>query len=78
MATTLAALGSVKATAEAGTHYDQLLAPGNDAGAALLNTAIDALVQQTRSIERAVTALKLEPVAIEGSDSLDQPTAVFK
>jgi putative iron-regulated protein len=78
MAATLAALGSVKATAEAGTHYDQLLAPGNDAGAALLNTAIDALVQQTRSIERAVTALKLEPVAIEGSDSLDQPTAVFK
>ncbi|XEU29383.1 imelysin family protein [Tistrella bauzanensis] len=78
MAVTLASLGAIKATAEAGTHYDQLLAPGNEAGAALINTAIDGLVQQTRAIERAVTALKLEPVAIEGSDSLDDPNAVFK
>ena len=39
---------------------------------------IDALTVQTRSIERAVAALELEPIAFEGSDSLDNPEAVFQ
>jgi putative iron-regulated protein len=75
---TMMALGAIKAVAEAGTHYDQLLATGNVAGEALVSGAIEALVAQTRSIERAVSALKLETIAFEGSDSLDNPEAVFQ
>ena len=37
-----------------------------------------ALVDQTRSIERAVAALGLGAIAVEGSDSLDNPDAVFQ
>ena len=39
---------------------------------------VDALIAQTRSIERAVGVLALENVAFEGSDSLDNPEAVFQ
>jgi putative iron-regulated protein len=72
------ALGAIKTVAEAGTSYDQMLATGNDAGGALVMGAIDALIAQTRSIERAVSALGLESIAFEGSDSLDSPDAVFQ
>lgn len=74
----MASLAAIKTVGEAGTHYDQLLATGNAAGEALLMTAIDALVAQTRSIERAVSALNLSQIAFEGSDSLDNPDAVFQ
>ena len=47
-------------------------------GNAIVQAAIDALVAQTRNIERAVTAIGLEGVAVEGSDSLDSPNAVFQ
>ena len=36
------------------------------------------LVDQTKSIERAVSALKLDAIAFEGSDSLDAPDKVFQ
>lgn len=74
----VAALGSIKAAAEGGMAYDQMLGLGNDAGKELIEGAVSALVAQTRSIERAVAALGLETVAVEGSDSLDNPTAVFQ
>ena len=76
--TSVLALDRVKIASEAGLGYDQMLARGNDAGEALVMAAIDALVDQTRSIERAVSALGLDQVAIEGSDSLDNPSAVFQ
>ncbi len=75
---TVAALADIKTTAEAGTSYDQLLARGNAAGETLIGGAVDALVHQTRAIERAVAALNLAPIAFEGSDSLDNPTAIFQ
>jgi putative iron-regulated protein len=75
---TMMALGAIKTAAEAGTSYDQMLAAGNVAGEALVMGGIDALIAQTRSIERAVSALDLEPIAFEGSDSLDNPDAVFQ
>jgi putative iron-regulated protein len=75
---TMAALGAIKTTAEAGMAYDQMLDPDNEAGGALVQAAIDALVVQTRSIESAVGALGLNAIAFEGSDSLDNPTAVFQ
>jgi putative iron-regulated protein len=74
----VAALGAVKAAADGGMSYDMMLDPANEEGKALLQAAIDALVTQTRSIERAVEALKLDGIAFEGSDSLDNPNAVFQ
>ncbi len=75
---TIIALGAIKTVGEAGTHYDQLLATGNTDGEALVMAAIDSLVTQTRSIERTVSALGLSQIAFEGSDSLDNPDAVFQ
>lgn len=74
----VAALAAIKAAAEAGMAYDQMLAPGNARGEALIMGAVDALVRQTASIERAMTVLGLEAVGFEGSDSLDNPSAVFQ
>ncbi|MBS1302705.1 imelysin family protein [Loktanella sp. SALINAS62] len=64
--------------AEAGLHYDMMLDPANTAGGQLIQDAIDGLVAQTREIERAVTALGGTQIAFEGSDSLDNPDAVFE
>jgi len=74
----VAQLGQIKAAAEAGFSYDQMLARGNAAGEELIMSAVNALVAQTRSIERAVTVLKTGEVSVEGSDSLDNPSAVFE
>ena len=38
--------------------------------------AVDALVDQTRAIEKAVNAMNLNALVFEGSDSLDQPSVV--
>ena len=38
--------------------------------------AIDGLVDQAKSIERAIAALNLGKIELEGSDSLDNPSAV--
>ena len=56
----------------------QQIAEGNTAGNATVQAAIDALIDQTKSIERAVGSLKLNAIAFEGSDSLDAPDKVFK
>ncbi|MGB3553525.1 MAG: imelysin family protein [Jannaschia sp.] len=75
---TMFELGEIKLVAEAGMAYDQMLDPDNEAGGALIQSAIDALVAQTREIERAVSALGREQISFEGSDSLDDPNAVFE
>jgi putative iron-regulated protein len=72
------ALTALKTRAEGGMAYDQMLDASNAEGAALITAVVDALVTQTRSIERAVTALGLDGVTIEGSDSLDNTDAVFQ
>jgi putative iron-regulated protein len=72
------ALLAVKTAAEGGLAYDQMLEAGNKEGEALIMGAVDALVTQTASIERAVGALGLSKIDFEGSDSLDNPNAVFQ
>jgi len=75
----VAALGKIKEAAEKNSEaYDQQIGEGNAAGNARVQAAIDALIDQTRSIERAVAKLDLGGVTIEGSDSLDNEGAVFK
>ena len=78
LSTTMLKLGRIKTAAEAGFSYDQMLEQGNAAGEALVMGGVEALVDQTRSIERIVTALDLDGVAIEGSDSLDNPSSIFE
>ncbi len=75
---TVAAMKAMVARAEAGEAYDQMIGEGNAEGNAAVQAAIDALIDQTRSIERAVAALELDQIAFEGSDSLDDPDAVFQ
>lgn len=75
---TVAAMQAMKTRAETVETYDQMIADGNKEGNAVVQAAIDSLVAQTRSLERVITLLELGKVAIEGSDSLDQPDAVFK
>ncbi len=74
----VAALQAVKDAGDAGKTYDTLIAPGNAEGETLIMGAVDALVTQTASVDRAVTALGLSKVDFEGSDSLDNPNAVFQ
>ena len=78
LSVTMDALGALKTAGDTGFSYDQMLAQGNVEGEALIMGGINGLIDQTRSIERVVTALKLDGVSIEGSDSLDNPTAVFQ
>ncbi|WP_226621716.1 imelysin family protein [Alloyangia pacifica] len=76
---TMAALGAIKTAAEEeGFAYDQMLEAGNEKGEALIMGGVDGLIDQTRTIERIVTALSLEDMEFEGSDSLDNPNAVFQ
>ena len=74
----VAALNAIKTAAEEGFHYDQMLEAGNEKGDKLIMGAVNALVTQTASIERAVSVLGLSKIDFEGSDSLDNPNAVFQ
>jgi putative iron-regulated protein len=76
--TTMEALGAIKAAAEGGMAYDSMLEAGNAEGEALIMAGVDGLIDQTHSFERAIAALGLETVAFEGSESLDNPDAVFQ
>ncbi|GAK70417.1 peptidase M75 family protein [Agrobacterium rubi TR3 = NBRC 13261] len=58
--------------------YDQMIAEGNKDGNAVVQAAIDGLLDQTKTIERVIAALDLGKIQLEGSDSLDSPNAVFK
>ena len=55
-----------------------MIGEGNAEGNAVVQAAIDGLIDQTRSIERAIAVLDLSGVELEGSDSLDAPNAVFQ
>ena len=76
---TAAAMQRLKDTADSGAMaYDQMLGESNPEGNAIVQEAVDALKAQTRVMEQAAVALGIESLEIEGSDSLDDPGAVFK
>ena len=60
LAASEAALQALVDSADKGIYFDQLIAPGNADGAATINAAIDALVQQTTSIEKAALVLDIQ------------------
>jgi len=75
---TLDAMRAMAKRGETVEAYDQMIGDGNKDGNAVVQAAIDGLVDQTKSIERAISALNLGKIELEGSDSLDKPEAVFQ
>jgi putative iron-regulated protein len=73
---TISAMQAIVSRAEAVEAYDQMIGEGNDAGNQVVQNAIDALLKQTRAIERGVSVLELKSIDFEGSDSLDAPDKV--
>ncbi len=72
------AMAALKARAETVEAYDQMIGQDNPEGNAVVQAVIDALTEQTRTIERIVAALGLQPIELLGSDSLDDPAKVFQ
>ncbi|GLR50040.1 peptidase [Shinella yambaruensis] len=64
--------------AEGGEAYDQMIGEGNEEGNKVVQAAVDSLIDQTRTIERVIASLDLGTIELEGSDSLDNPNAVFQ
>jgi putative iron-regulated protein len=76
---TLAEAKTLKDTADSGEMaYDQMLAADNPEGNAMIEAVIAALLEQTKQLEQVLAALDLGSLAFEGSDSLDDPEAVFQ
>ena len=75
---TLFFMTEIKKTAEAGKAYDQMLAEGDKSGNALVQNVVNGLKEQTQTIEKLVTALNLNSIEFEGSESLDNPNKVFQ
>lgn len=76
---TMAKMKVMKDEADSGRQsYDQMIGEGNKAGNAMVQNAIDALKAQTRQIENVVATLGIDKLEFEGSDSLDNPKAVFQ
>ncbi|MGF0537625.1 imelysin family protein [Agrobacterium sp. ES01] len=75
---TMDAMSAMVKRAETVEAYDQMIGEGNDEGNATVQAAIDGLIDQTKTIERVIASLDLGTIALEGSDSLDNPNAVFQ
>lgn len=56
--------------AEQGNTFDVLIASNNTRGEEIVTTIVDALMEETRTIEKIIRELNLQNVSIEGSDSL--------
>lgn len=75
---TLDAMNAMARRAETVEAYDQMIGEGNSEGNATVQAAIDGLIDQTKTIERVIASLDLGTIELEGSDSLDNPNAVFQ
>jgi putative iron-regulated protein len=59
-----------------GNTFDVLIGAGNKEGNQVVQTFVDSLVAEAKSIENTIAVLKLDGIELEGSDSLDNPEAV--
>ena len=73
---TMAQMQAMVERAQTTESYDQMIGSGNKAGNQVVQNVVDALTAQTLVIEQLVPTLALEQLAFEGSDSLDNPSAV--
>ena len=74
---TLKSMKKIVKSANKGVTYDMLIAEGNEKGNQLIQNAVDSLINQSKNIELTAAALNINDLQIEGSDSLDNPDAVF-
>ena len=75
-AAAVATMQVLKDTADSGKMaYDQMIGPDNANGNRIVDDVVQGLVAQARAVEGVVTALGLA-IELEGSDSLDNPSAV--
>lgn len=73
---TTKAMTVLKETADSGKMaYDQMIGEGNAEGNKIIENVVETLVAQARAVEAGVAALGLT-ISVEGSDSLDNPSAV--
>jgi len=63
--------------AEKGNTFDVLIGENNAKGNQVVQNFVDALTEETRTVEAAIAALDLDGIELEGSDSLDNPQAVL-
>ncbi len=62
---------------EQGNTFDVLIGRDNTQGEQIVTRIVDALMEETRTIEKIINELALTNVSIEGSDSLDNPSVVL-
>lgn len=74
--TEAAAQAMVDAAAK-GQTFDVLIGENNAPGNQMVQNFVDALSSETKAVENAIAVLKLDDIELEGSDSLDNPTAVL-
>lgn len=74
--TEAAAQAMVDAAAK-GQTFDVLIGENNAPGNQMVQNFVDALASETKAVENAIAVLKLDNIELEGSDSLDNPTAVL-
>lgn len=75
---TVQAMQAIRQRADTLETYDRMIADGNKEGNAVVQAAIDSLIDQTRSIERVIAVLGVGNIEVDGFNSLDKPDAVFK
>ncbi|CAN7244418.1 imelysin family protein [Pararhizobium sp. LjRoot238] len=78
LAATITAMEAMAKRGQTVEVYDQMIAEGNAEGNAVVQAAIDGLVAQAKTVERVIASLDLGTIELEGSDSLDNPNAVFQ
>jgi putative iron-regulated protein len=76
LAATMDAMGTLYSRGIMIESYDQMIGEGNDEGNAVVQHVVDSLLDQTKSIERAVAVLDLKSIEFEGSESLDSPEKI--
>jgi putative iron-regulated protein len=74
---TESAMSAMVNAAEQGKPFDVLIGRDNTEGEVIIDRIVDALMEETRTIEKIINELDLNNVSIEGSISLDDPMAVF-
>ena len=74
---TVLKMKKIVSSAERGNTYDMLIGENNKSGNLLIQNAVEALVMQSRDIEKVAKLLEINDLVVEGSDSLDNPDAVF-
>ncbi len=74
---TQAAAQAMVDAARQGETFDVLIAAGNTEGNAKVQAFVDALTEQTQVLEEVMATLGISDVELEGSDSLDNPSAVL-